>query len=129
MSDQNQTQTPKPPQDENHAVEIYAVENHVIGTERLAVMPHDVALELPGHRLAITRNASVLQARYLRRKKRHEVSLRISSGERLIEDGIGTDRNTPRTVHVFAPLAADMSAAAIVLGSGPIKRIPTASDL
>jgi hypothetical protein len=63
-----------------------AGENDIVGSERLAVVPGDAALELPGHHLAVGRQAAVLRRRHFGGQHREQVAVRIPAGERLIED-------------------------------------------
>src|SRR5215208_5975107 len=76
---------------------VFPVEDAVVGAERLAVVPGHVALELPGHRQAVGREAAVLARRDLGREHREEIAVRIPAGERLVEDAravlvLGADR-------------------------------------
>src|SRR5215207_4987960 len=76
---------------------VFPVEDAIVGGERLAVVPGHVALELPGHRQAVGREAAVLARRDLGREHGEEVAVRIPAGERLVEDAravlvLGADR-------------------------------------
>ena len=61
-------------------------EHDVVGAEGFAVVPGDVALELPRHRGAVAGDASVLQGGDLRSEDRDQVALGINCRERLIEE-------------------------------------------
>ena len=64
-------------------------EHHVVGGEGLAVVPHDVLLQLPGHRHPVLRDLAVLETRRLGREDRNDVAVGIVRGERLVEDAAG----------------------------------------
>ena len=49
-------------------------------------MPLHAFLEVPYDPRAVPGNTAVLQARQLRGQERHEITLRIEIGERLVED-------------------------------------------
>ena len=65
---------------------VLPVEDDVLGGERLAVVPLNVALQPPRHRRAVSGNAAVGDARNLAGKDRHHVGLRVETHERLVEE-------------------------------------------
>ena len=64
---------------------IFPIENHVIGGEGLTIVPLNVALQLPHHRLAVGGDTAVLNTRHFRRKDGHEVGVAVPGRERLVE--------------------------------------------
>jgi hypothetical protein len=64
---------------------VLPVEYDIIGGERLAVVPLDARLELPGYRLAVGGEAAVFAARNLCGEDRDEIALGVPAGERLVE--------------------------------------------
>ena len=68
-------------------------EDHVVGAERLAVVPAHVLLQAPGDGRAVLGETPVGHRRKLGREHRHQVALGIVGDERLVED--------PGRVHVF----------------------------
>ena len=65
---------------------VLPVEDDVFGGERLPVVPLDALLEPPRHRPTIPRHAAVLDARQLLGQDRHEASVGVEGGERLVEE-------------------------------------------
>jgi hypothetical protein len=65
---------------------VFPVEHAVIGGERLAVVPSDALLELPGDRLAVLTQPAVVQRGNFRSQHRPEISIGIPSGQRFIEN-------------------------------------------
>src|SRR5437867_3614219 len=65
---------------------ILPIEDHVIGGERLAVVPGHALLELPNDRAPILAHAAVANARNLVGQNRHRIAVGIEGGERLVED-------------------------------------------
>jgi hypothetical protein len=68
---------------------VLPVEHHVVGRERLAVVPGDVLLELPGHRQPVLGHLPVLETRHLGGQDRHDVAVRVIGGQGLVEDAGG----------------------------------------
>ncbi len=64
-------------------------EHHVVGRERLAVMPAHAALELPCDREAVRCDTAVLPGRELARQHREQIAVRVPAGQRLVEDAAG----------------------------------------
>ena len=60
-------------------------EDDVVGGERLAVVPGDALLQLPGHRLAVGGQGAVLAARDGFRQHRPQVAVAVPAGQRLVE--------------------------------------------
>ena len=76
---------------------ILPVEHAIIGGERLAVVPFDALLELPGDRHAVLGEAAVRDGRDFRGEHRHQVAIGAPRGQRLIENAravlvLGADR-------------------------------------
>ena len=61
-------------------------EDHVVGAERLAVVPAHVLLQAPGDGRAVLGETPVRHRRELGREHRHQVALGIVGDERLVED-------------------------------------------
>ena len=68
---------------------VFPVEDHVVGGERLAVVPLHARLELPDDRLAVAGQAAVLESGNLGGEHRHEVAVGVPAGQRLVEDARG----------------------------------------
>ena len=64
---------------------VFPVEHHIIGGERLAVVPLDALLELPGDGFAVGREAAVFPGRDFGGKNRDHVAVRIPAGEGFVE--------------------------------------------
>jgi len=65
---------------------IFPVEHHVVGGERLPIMPLHVRLELPGCRRAIPGKPAVLEVRNLCGQDGHQISVDVPRRKRLVED-------------------------------------------
>src|SRR5262249_17815417 len=65
---------------------VLPIEDTVIGREGFAVVPSNVALELPGDGKPARRGAAVLAARNLRRQDGYQLPIAVPCGKRLIEN-------------------------------------------
>ena len=65
---------------------IFPVEDHVIGRERLAVMPFDALFQLPDHREAVLGEAVIFLARNFGGQHRNQIAVAVPSRQRLVED-------------------------------------------
>ncbi len=68
---------------------IFPGEDDVVGSERLAVMPLDARLQLPGDFLAVRREAAIGLRGNLGRQAGDEIAVLVPAGERLEEDARG----------------------------------------
>jgi hypothetical protein len=88
-------------------------------------MPLDVALELPGDREAVLRDAAVVEGRHLGREDRHQVAVGIERRQRLVEEPravvvLHADREVAvQDAHRLPPERLELSAAATPGGREP----------